>query len=54
MSTQRVLVVDDEPRIRMTVRGYLEADGFRVGEAADGRPPCRRSPATGRTSWCST
>ncbi|SDQ60567.1 response regulator transcription factor [Thermostaphylospora chromogena] len=36
MSTQRILVVDDEPKIRMTVRGYLEADGFEVLEAADG------------------
>ncbi|WP_171110077.1 MULTISPECIES: response regulator transcription factor [Streptomyces] len=36
MSTQRVLVVDDEPKIRMTVRGYLEADGLQVVEAADG------------------
>nr|WP_199752553.1 response regulator transcription factor [Actinoplanes sp. ATCC 53533] len=36
MGTQRVLVVDDEPKIRMTVRGYLEADGFHVVEAADG------------------
>ncbi|MFI6350051.1 response regulator transcription factor [Streptomyces sp. NPDC050560] len=32
----RVLVVDDEPKIRMVVRGYLEADGFDVVEAADG------------------
>ncbi|MEV7085639.1 response regulator transcription factor [Streptomyces sp. NPDC093085] len=36
MKTQRVLVVDDEPKIRMTVRGYLEADGLQVLEAADG------------------
>ncbi|MGW3624618.1 response regulator transcription factor [Streptomyces sp. NPDC000880] len=36
MSTQHVLVVDDEPKIRMTLRGYLEADGFEVMEAADG------------------
>ncbi len=36
MNTQRILVVDDEPKIRMTVRGYLEADGFEVLEAADG------------------
>ncbi|GGQ23422.1 MULTISPECIES: response regulator [Streptosporangiaceae] len=36
MSTQRILVVDDEPKIRMTVRGYLEADGFEVLEAPDG------------------
>ncbi|MGW3938523.1 response regulator [Streptomyces sp. NBC_00024] len=33
---QRVLVVDDEPHIRTVLRGYLEADGFRVTEAADG------------------
>ncbi|MFB6781785.1 response regulator transcription factor [Streptomyces sp. NPDC056352] len=36
MSTQRILIVDDEPKIRMTVRGYLEADGFEVVEAQDG------------------
>ncbi|MFD8970703.1 response regulator [Streptomyces sp. NPDC059568] len=36
MSTQRILVVDDEPKIRMTLRGYLEADGFDVLEAPDG------------------
>lgn len=32
----RVLVVDDEPNIRAVLRGYLEADGFVVDEAADG------------------
>ncbi|MEO6116481.1 MAG: response regulator [Pseudolysinimonas sp.] len=32
----RVLVVDDEPNIRAVLRGYLEADGFSVREAADG------------------
>ncbi|MBQ0825466.1 response regulator [Streptomyces tagetis] len=36
MKTRRVLVVDDEPKIRMTVRGYLEADGLQIIEAADG------------------
>ncbi|REE98412.1 response regulator transcription factor [Thermomonospora umbrina] len=36
MTAQRVLVVDDEAKIRMVVRGYLEADGFTVSEAADG------------------
>ena len=30
------LVVDDEPKIRDLARRYLEADGFRVLEAADG------------------
>ena len=33
---RRVLVVDDEPHIRAVLRGYLEADGFAVVEAADG------------------
>jgi DNA-binding response OmpR family regulator len=33
---RRVLVVDDEPRIRTVLRGYLEADGFSVDEAASG------------------
>lgn len=32
----RVLVVDDEPKIRDLVRRYLQADGFDVEEAADG------------------
>jgi len=31
-----VLVVDDEPHIRTVLRGYLQADGFEVAEAADG------------------
>jgi DNA-binding response OmpR family regulator len=34
---RRVLVVDDEPRIRSVLRAYLEADGFEVSEAATGR-----------------
>ncbi len=33
---RRVLVVDDEPHIRTVLRGYLEADGFDVTDAADG------------------
>jgi DNA-binding response OmpR family regulator len=33
---KRVLVVDDEDRIRGIVRGYLENDGFEVAEAGDG------------------
>jgi DNA-binding response OmpR family regulator len=32
----RVLVVDDEPKIRDLVRRYLQADGFDVAEAEDG------------------
>ena len=33
---RRVLVVDDERHIRTVLRGYLEADGYSVSEAADG------------------
>ncbi|HEY3881227.1 MAG TPA: response regulator transcription factor [Trebonia sp.] len=33
---RQVLVVDDEPHIRTVLRGYLEAAGFAVAEAADG------------------
>jgi DNA-binding response OmpR family regulator len=32
----RILVVDDEPKIREIVRRYLEQDGYDVVEAADG------------------
>ena len=33
---QKVLVVDDEAQIRAVLRGYLEAEGYEVAEAADG------------------
>jgi DNA-binding response OmpR family regulator len=39
---RRVLVVDDEPHIRDVLRGYLEADGFAVSEAADGEAAVRQ------------
>jgi len=35
-SPARVLIVDDEPPIRAVVRGFLEREGMRVAEAADG------------------
>jgi DNA-binding response OmpR family regulator len=38
---RQVLVVDDEPHIRTVLRGYLEADGFAVTEAADGEAAIR-------------
>jgi DNA-binding response OmpR family regulator len=38
---RRVLVVDDEARIRAVVRGYLENDGFEVAEAGDGESALR-------------
>lgn len=36
MSDARVLIVDDEPKIRELLRRYLAADGFEVAEAANG------------------
>ena len=36
MRQHTILVVDDEPTIREVVRRYLERDGFKVKEAADG------------------
>ena len=32
----RVLVVDDDPRVRAMLARYLKGEGFRVGEAGDG------------------
>ena len=32
----RILVVDDESRIRLSLRSCLEAEGYEVGEASDG------------------
>jgi DNA-binding response OmpR family regulator len=37
VTAPRVLVVDDEPLVREVVGRYLERDGVRVHEAADGR-----------------
>jgi DNA-binding response OmpR family regulator len=37
MAKQKILVVDDEPKIVSLVRAYLERDGYVVLTAADGR-----------------
>lgn len=37
MSSQTILVVDDEPKLVDVVRAYLERDGYRVVTAGDGR-----------------
>ena len=47
--TMRILIVDDEPNIRKTLRVALEAMGHAVEEAS-GRPSLRR-PAGGRSTW---
>ena len=36
MGDTRILVVDDEPKIRALLRGYLESEGFAVREAGSG------------------
>lgn len=36
LSTQRILVVDDEPMVREVVCAYLDREGFKVAEAATG------------------
>ncbi|MCC6985439.1 MAG: response regulator, partial [Anaerolineales bacterium] len=36
MSSELILLVDDEPSITQLARMYLERDGYRIEEAADG------------------
>jgi CheY-like chemotaxis protein len=43
--SQRILVVDDEPNIRLTVRMSLESDGFVVDEAVDGEEAVKKALA---------
>lgn len=47
---RRVLVVDDEREIRAVLRGYLEADGYIVTEAATGADALDRVSATDGTA----
>lgn len=42
MERTRILVVDDDPRLREMLRKYLESEGFAVSLAADG-PAMRRA-----------
>ena len=50
--TPRVLVVDDDPTMRLLVGEALEPDGIDVEEAGDGSPGDRRLPARSPTTWC--
>ena len=49
-----ILVVEDEPTLRETLAEALEADGFRVVQAADGREALGASAPSTRTSCSST
>lgn len=40
--SKRILIVDDEPRIRHFVRMNLQLEGFQVGEASDGLEAVRK------------
>ena len=37
MSSQQLLIVDDEPDLRWMLRGLFEDEGYEVREAADGK-----------------
>ena len=49
-----ILVVDDEPTLRETLVDALEADGFRVVAAADGREALAAFRAERPDLSCST
>ncbi len=49
-----VLVVDDEPTIREIVVGYLDREGYKTLEAADGNRARELLEATARISSSST
>src|SRR5688572_22258493 len=36
MTTQRILVVDDDPIVRGTIRAFLQTEGYSVQTAGDG------------------
>ena len=43
MAPNKVLIVDDEPKITEVLKLYLERDGFRVASAANGRQAIERA-----------
>ena len=55
MPGARILVVDDEPAIRLLCRVNLQADGFSVQEAPDGAAAMtNRARMAARSRCCST
>ena len=49
----KILIVDDEPRIRELIRENLQYSGYTCEEAGDGSADCRCSPAAA-TIWSSS
>ena len=45
----KILIVDDEPRIRELIRENLQYAGYACEEAVTALPPCRCCPAAGST-----
>ena len=45
----KILIVDDEPRIRELIRENLQYAGYACEEAGDGSAACRCCPAAGST-----
>jgi DNA-binding NarL/FixJ family response regulator len=42
--SKKLLIVDDDPTIRLVIRAFVEADGYKVcGEAADGLEAIERA-----------
>ena len=42
--SKKLLIVDDDPTIRLVIRAFMEADGYKVcGEAADGLEAIERA-----------
>ena len=50
----RILVVEDDPRTRAGLSEILQAEGFGVLLAADGREALQTSSTSARTSSAST
>ena len=51
---KRILIVDDEPNVRLVFRTALEVTGYLVTEAADGDAALRSSASCRPISSCST
>jgi len=50
----RILIVDDDQRLRDLLVRYLGGEGYEVKAVADGEPWTSSSAASATTSWSST